>query len=179
MGWRESSRQSTPKNHSGWSSVADRKRPLKWGKGKSWNGHNVSVVGIRFLEGKDDEIWIRKVAPQRNAKNPLHSLWSHIYVCPWYRGRRTNVKGQKRRPGLYPPQEREHIRPRITAGILSQRNLHGTWWPVPAVLTKFCLQISCPCCMVLYLAGNKREISGKTAGCHFASTTFSPSRSHH
>lgn len=68
------------------------------------------------------------------------------------------VKGQKRRPGLYPPQEREHIRPRITAGILSQRKLHGTWWPVPAVLTKFCLQTSCPCCMVLYLAGSKGNI---------------------
>ena len=52
------------------------------------------------------------------------------------------VKCQKRRPWLYLPQKREHTRPRITAGIISQTKLHGTWWAIPAVLTKFCLHSS-------------------------------------
>ena len=38
-----------------------RNRPLKWRKGKSWSGHKVFVVGIRFLDRRDDKIGLGQV----------------------------------------------------------------------------------------------------------------------
>lgn len=38
------------------------------GKGKSWNGHEVFVGGIRFLEGKDDEIGLGQLQCERSSK---------------------------------------------------------------------------------------------------------------
>lgn len=101
--------------------------------------------------------------PKHNTEMPenhLHSLGPHIYLCPWDRGREADGgMSKKRGPWLYPPQKREHTRPRITAGILSQTKLHGTWWAVPAVLTKFCLQSSVA---RYFLSGmSKRAMSGR------------------
>lgn len=89
-------------------------------------------MGIIFLEERDNEIGLEQVECYRQGVTkkclktiPVHYCLTFISALGT-EAEQPTVKGPKRKPRLYKSQNREHARPRITAGCSRANRLHRT-----------------------------------------------------